>query len=588
MFLLKDPNRTRELIDVIQGKEASDFAIVNASILNVYTGELLEDYSVSVKGEWIAYIGEDASKTIGKHTRVLDASGKVIIPGLMDAHCHLADWIYSPSEFLPYAMASGTTTIITEAIEPFLAMGEDGLLDFLASLEDQPVKVFVTLPAGVSTSKKTELMSRKLLKELLSQDAIVGLGESYWQGVLKNLDVHIPAFQETFAHGKRVEGHSAGAKGEKLMAYAATGVSSCHEPITDQEALERLRLGMYVMVREGSIREDLVPISRIVESGADLRRLILVTDGVSPKDLLEKGYMANIVQKAINCGFDPVQAIQMATINPSTYFRLDTFTGGIAPGKQADMLVVPDIRSIEPELVISRGRIIAKEGEAVVCTRKHNFSSKSLNSVHLERELEGSDFSILVDSGGNQAKVRVIEMVTDLVTRELIVSVPVLDGEIRSDKGEDLLKVAAIDRRYSPGKMFVGLIKGFGLKSGAIASSGAWDTSDIIVVGENGRDMANAVNRIHSLQGGAVVSAGGKIVAEVPAPVFGLISEMPVPRLAKQLQEITAAMKNLGCPLKDPLRTLVTLTGAAIPFLRICEQGLVDIKSGKILGLVVY
>jgi adenine deaminase len=269
------------------------------------------------------------------------------------------------------------------------------------------------------------------------------------------------------------------------------------------------------------------------------------------------------------------------------YFFLDGIIGGIAPGKYADMLIIPDPGVIKAEYVISRGKIIAREGNLLVSPRKHVFSRESLNSIHLLRELEPSDFSIPVKKTSSHVNVRVIDQVTDLVTKELIVSVPVIDGEIRSDVSMDVIKVAAIDRGYSPGKIFVGLIRGLHLSTGAIACSASWDTSDIIVVGENDKDMAGAVNRIYALQGGAVAYARGKILAEIPLPVFGIISDMPMEMLSKRMEKIKRVIKDLGFPFDDPLLTLITLTGAAIPFLRICEEGLVNLKDGKTLGLIV-
>lgn len=579
-------DRAKELINVTLGKEKADLAIVNATILNVYTGEVLGSHSVTIKGEWIAYVGDDPEDTIGPDTNIIDAKGKTVIPGLIDGHAHLS-LLPPASEFLRYAMLGGTTTIVTETMEPFATTGYEGVVDFLASLSDQPIKIFATAPSMVSISKKARGISKETLKKLLIRDDILGLGESYWQAVIQEPEGFLPIFNETLLFGKRLEGHSAGAKGRNLMAYIALGISSCHEPINAEEVLERLRLGMHVMVREGSIRRDLAPISRIKDAGVDLRRVMLVTDGIEPGDLLEKGYMEYVVQKAIDCGFDPVSAVQMATINVAEYFFLDGIIGGIAPGKYADMLIIPDPGVIKAEYVISKGKIIAREGNLLVSPRKHGFSRDSLNSIHLLRELEASDFSIPVKENTSHVNVRVIEQVTDLVTKGLIVSVPVINGEIRSDASKDILKVAAIDSRYSPGKTFVGLIKGFRLSSGAIASSAAWDTSDIIVVGENDKDMAGAVNRIYALQGGAVVYAKGKILAEIPLPVFGIVADMPMEMLSKSREEITRVIKDLGFPFDNPLLTLVTLTGAAIPFLRICEEGLVNLKDGKTLALIV-
>ena len=579
--------QTEKIMKVALGEEYADLAIIDGTIVNVYTGELLKGHSVTSKGEWIAYVGEDPHDSIGPDTQVIDARGKTIVPGLIDGHTHLADGFYAVSEFLKYAMPGGTTTIITETIEPFSAMGPEGIVDFMDSIREQPVKIYATVPPLVSTSKKARGISIEALKGLLTRDEVIGLGEAYWQGVMQEPDRYLPIFEQAVAAGATLEGHSAGARGRKLMAYLVPGVSSCHEPINAGEVLERLRLGIHVMVREGSVRGDLAAISKIKDAGVDLRRLILVSDGLKPVDLMEKGYMEWIVQEAIRCGFDPTQAIQMATINVAEHFGLDGIIGGIAPGKYADMLIIPSPNRVKAEYVISKGRIIAREGTLLVSPRKHAFSAQSMKSVHLSRALEPVDFSIPVAKGVSQVKVRVIEQVTDLVTKELIVSVPAVDGQIRSDASKDIVKVAAIDRRFDPGKIFVGLIRGFRLKTGAFASSMAWDTPDIIVVGENDADMAGAVNRVYDLQGGIVVFENGDVIGEIPLPIFGLITDVPLSALVQRIEEIKRAVRDLGVPFVDPLLTLMTLTCAAIPFLRICDEGLVDLKDGKTVSLMV-
>ena len=461
MISIAGRNQTEQVMKVALGEEYADLAVINGTILNVYTGELLKGHSVTIKGEWIAYVGDDPHDSIGPGTEVIDAKGKTVVPGLIDGHAHLADGFYTVSEFLKCAMPGGTTTIITEAIEPFPAMGSEGVVDFLDSIREQPIKIYATVPPVVSTSKRVRGIPKGILKKLLSRGEVVGLGETYWQGVIQEPERFLPIFEQALRKGVRLEGHSAGATGKKLMAYLAPGISSCHEPINASEVLERLRLGIHVMIREGSIRSDLAAISTIKDAGVDLRRLILVSDGVKPVDLMKKGYMEWIVQEAIRCGFDPIQAVQMATINVAQYFRLDGIIGGIAPGKYADMLIIPSPKTIKAEYVISNGRIIAREGKLLVSPRKHTFRAQSLKSVHLSRVLEPVDFSIPVTKEVSKVNVRVIEQVTGLVTKELIVSVPVVDGEIRSDVSKDILKVAAIDRRFDPGKIFVGLIRGF-------------------------------------------------------------------------------------------------------------------------------
>ena len=574
------------LMKVALGEEKADLAIVNAKVVNVYTGEILPGQGIAIKDRWIAYVGESTADTIGPHTDVIDAKGQTVIPGLIDGHTHIA-WMFTAAEFLKYAIAGGTTTVVTESIEPYPVSGYEGLVDFLESLRDQPIKILATAPAMVSISRTARDMPAETLAKLLTRDDVLGLGESYWQAVLQEPAQLLPRFEQALADGKTLEGHSAGAGDKKLAAYVATGVSSCHEPINAAQVLERLRMGLHIMVREGSIRRDLAEIAKIKDANIDLRRLILSTDGIEPRDLIEKGYMEFVLRKAIDYEFDPVAAIQMATLNVAEHFSLDGLIGGIAPGRCADLVIIPDVRTIEAQLVVSNGKIVARNGELLVAPRRHDFSKQSLNSVQLPRQMRGSDFTIDADVNSGQVNVRVINMVTDLVTADLKMQWSVTDGQIRPDVDQDVIKIAAIDRTHNPGKKQVGLIKGLGLKSGAMACSAAWDTSDIIVVGSSDDEMAAAVNRVHDLQGGAVVYENGKILAELPMPIFGIMSDLPIEAIARRLKQIKNAVSNLGVSFPDPLLTLITLTGAAIPYLRICEEGLVNLKDGKILDLII-
>ncbi|MFZ0612160.1 MAG: adenine deaminase C-terminal domain-containing protein [Desulfobacterales bacterium] len=575
----------RQLMRVALAREVSDLAVVNGRLLNVYTGEVLDQMAVCTKGPWIAYIGTDTTDKIGPQTTVIDAAGKMIIPGLIDGHTHLA-WLGGIAASLEPLMAGGTTALVTESLEVYPVSGLAGVNDFLDALSDQPIKIFATAPFMASISREAQGIDLADLNDLLSRPEIVGLGESYWQAVLQNPESAAPVLEVALSSGKTLEGHTAGARGNKLAAYLAAGISSCHEPTTAAEALERLRLGLHVMLREGSIRRDLDALASIKDAGVDTRRLILVTDGLTPRDLIEKGGMDFVVRKAIDRGFDPIVAVQMATLNVAEHFRLDGLIGGIAPGRSADMLIVPDLKEFRPEIVISNGKIIATQGRVQHKPRRPRYLPASLSSVLLPDDVTPADFQIVAQDT-DSVKVRVIEMVTDLVTTESHLDLLPVDDRLTADPERDLVKVAAIDRTHFPGKRFVGLLKGFGLKTGAMACSAAWDTSDIIVVGTTDGDMAAAVNRIRELQGGAVVVEDGAIAAELPLPVFGLMSEESLERVARKLAAVNAAANRLGCPFPDPLLTLVTLTGAAIPYLRICEEGLVNLKNGETMGLFV-
>ena len=582
----KTPEETQELMKVSLGQEKADLAVINARVVNVYTGELLENQFITVKGKWIAYVGQNAQDAIGPATEIIDADGQTIIPGLIDGHTHIA-WMFTPAEFLRYAMAGGTTTVVTETLEPYPVCGYAGVVDFLDSLQNQPIKILATAPAVISISGASRGISQSDLAKLLARDDIIGLGESYWQSILQYPEDILPQYEQTLLAGKTLEGHSAGAGDKKLAAYVAAGITSCHEPIDAKQVLERLRAGLHILVREGSIRRDLAEIAQIKDHGIDLRRLILSTDGIEPQDLMEKGYMEYVLQKAIDYGFDPIAAVQMATLNAAEHFCLDPLIGGIAPGRMADLVMIPDLKTIDARLVLSNGKVIARNGRIVRSPREHTFTEESLKSVKLGKDFQPADFIISAKTENQTRNIRVISMVTDLVTAEAQIEWPVNAGEIQPAVDQDVIKVAAIDRTHEPGQTAVGLIQGFGLKSGAMACSAGWDSSDIIVVGTNDADMAAAVNRIYDLQGAAVVCENGKILTELPLPVFGIMSELPIEAIAQKLRDIKKAVAERGVSFPDPLLSLITLTGAAIPYLRICEEGLVNLKTGTTVEAIV-
>ncbi|SDT83788.1 adenine deaminase [Desulfobacula phenolica] len=574
------------LMDVAAGIQKADLVILNCKILNVYTGEIMDDHSICVKEKWIACISQDADAQTGPDTLVIDAKGMTVIPGLIDGHTHLANY-FSPTQFLPYAIAGGTTCMVTETTEAYPVAGIDGVIDFIESYQDQPVKVFNTAPVMVSISKATNEIPEDELEKLLKREDVLGLGEVYWQSMLQYPERILPLMNMTLAMGKTVEGHSAGARGEKLAAYVGAGVSSCHEPITMEQALERLRMGIYVMAREGGVREDLEAISTIKDLGIDLRRLILVTDSVSPEFLMKNGTLEYVLQKAIKLGFDPVDAVRMVTLNVAEHFGIDHMVGGIAPGRFADLCIIPDIRTIKPAWVISNGQVIARNGECEILPRVHNYSPKSLNSVNLKKTFSQNDFQIQAPTGTKKADVRIIEKITQLVTKEQILSMPVKNNQIQVDIEKDIIKIAAVDRVKKSNQCFTGLVSGVGMKQGAIAASASWDTRDITVMGADEADMALAVNRIGQLQGGVVVCSNGRVLAELPMPIMGIMSDLSIEQIAGRTKQVNQAAKELGVVFEDPILSLITMTSPAIPYLKICEEGLVNLKDGKTIGLFV-
>ena len=587
-LLATTKEQMHDLMKVALGEAEADLAIVNGAIVNVYTGEVLTGDTVLIKGDKIAYVGKEANKAIGSTTRVIDATGKTLIPGLIDGHTHIG-FVYSISELLRYAIKGGTTTIINESADVVFTMGYEGVIEFIRAGRNQPIKIFFSAPPmiALSPAAKEHVITVGQLRKLFRIKEVLGLGEPYWAQVVDGDQKVLDLMAETIKAGRRLEGHSAGARDNKLQAYISSGISSCHEPITAEEVMERLRLGLCVLIREGEIRRELETISKIKDENIDFRRLALATDGLGPWQLTSDGYMEFVVQKAIDLGFDPITAIQMATINPAQHFAIDDFIGGIAPGKYADIVIIPNLRTIQPEYVISNGQVVAKNGQLVIPPRKHKYSKSVQNNIHLPRDFVANDFAIPVESSRHQVKARVIDMVTDLVTQEAIIDIPVVNGQLQPDASKDILKIAAIETKYQPGKTFVGLIRGIGLNHGAIAVSTAWEFSGIIAVGGSEADMALAVNRIRELQGGIVVCAGSKLLAEIAFPIGGLISLEPMESIAHKLYAIQQAAAELGCPLPDIRTTLATLTTPAIPFIRICESGLANLRQNRFVDLIV-
>ena len=581
-------SRIGQLMNVTLGKEKADLVIVNAALLNVYTGEVLSGHSVAVSKDRIAYVGLDAKHTIGPGTEVIDAGGASLIPGLIDTHVHLV-YYYTPYQFLRHAMAGGTTTIITELLEFVFYTGYRGAVTYLAALKDQPVKILATAPPLVTISPAAEARAygRKQLAKLLSRPDVVGLGETYWLQATQGHPRLLDNFAATIEAGKTIAGHASGSRAEKTQAYAAGGVSNCHESVSDGEALDKLRLGLYVIAREGSMRRDLEAVSKIKDAKMDLSRMVLGTDTVSPEFLLQNGYMEYVVQRAIELGWPPVQAIQMATINAAQSFGLDDVVGGIAPGKFADMVLIPDLRTIKARLVVSSGRVIAENGRLLVQPRHHRFPAYVSNIFKVSRPLTAGDFMIPAPAGATEAKVRVIDFVTELVTKETQTVLPVQQGMIKADASQDIVKVMMMDSFSGLDRKFVGLVKGFGLKKGAIASSQVWDCAGLIVLGSDEAEMAMAANRVIELKGGIVVCAGGRVQAELALPLAGFICDLPVEELAQRLADIQRAAAGLGGSFPDAHLSLTVLTTPAIPHLRIIEAGLVNIRDGSIMELLV-
>ena len=580
---MKEIRDNRRLADTALGREPADTVIKDGVLMDVYTGRILPGRSVAIRDRWIAYVGPDAEHTIGEKTEVIEADGRLICPGYIDAHTHLATY-WDIADFLAYTIPCGITTHFTEAEAYAFILGSEGFKAFLDQIENQPVKIYGLIPPMISLSPVSEplLINRDKIKDLLKDPRVMGLGESFWQGTIMTRDNRVlELIQETLKAGKSVEGHAAGAFDRKLAAYAGAGALSCHEAISTDDVLSRLELGLYAMIREGDIRRDLEIILPLKDR-IDLRRVILVTDGTNPIDLVKRGYMIDVIQKAVDLGFKPIEAVQMVTLNPAEHFGLAHLMGGIAPGRYADILLLPEDGVMKPELVISNGRIVAENGETAVEIPATPYPGELLKTVRVD-PVSSSDLAVPAHGQGD---IRTIYIQPGgLVTREGKATPKIVNGQLEADPERDLLKIVFIERNSGRGEKFIGFISGWGQKKGAVATTLCWDAGAIVAIGANDDDLTAVINRVIDLQGGAVVSVDGAFLAEIPLNIGGFISQLKMPEIAHRLEAFQKAVASLGSTLTFTHLTLNVLSTAAIPFIRITEKGYYRLRENDFVNL---
>ena len=390
--------------------------------------------------------------------------------------------------------------------------------------------------------------------------------------------------RRTLAAGKSVEGHGAGAFDRKLAAYAAAGAGSCHEAISTEDVINRLELGLYAMIREGDIRRDLEIILPL-KGKIDFRRVILVTDGTNPSVLLERGYMNDLVQKAVDLGIAPMEAVRMATLNPAEHFGMADRIGGIAPGRYGDLLLLPEAGIIKPDMVISKGRVVAEKGSVCVPVPEVPYPRIFRNSVKAA-PITAKDLAIPESHLATDGMVRTIDIQPGgLVTREGRAAPPIHDGQLKADPENDLLKIVFMERVTGRGRKFAGFVRGWGQKKGAAATTLCWDVGGILAIGSNDADLVQVINRLIEIQGGLALVADGRLLAELPLPIMGYISELKMPEIAERLEKFQESLAALGGAMHFAQLTMNVMTTAAIPFIRMTEEGYYRFREGDIVGL---
>ena len=562
------------------GDDFADLILTNCSLVNVYSKEIQEKIQIAITNDRIAFVGPDASHTIGPKTKILDVKNKFVSPSFVDPHIHI-DHFITPSEFVKKSLLCGVTTLFPDSIDIVSVCGYKGFKEFVNLTKNLPMRFFHTVPGGLPVDKKFshgKTLSLKQEKSAIKMSSVIGLGEVFsWTKVTKRDLKTMKSLQQMHEENCIINGHTAGASGKKLNAYVASGIFSCHEPINFDQVIERLRLGMWIMIREGSIRRDLKKILPVVIShGTYTNRLMFCSDGVDPIDLSSYGHIDHCVRSAIKLGLDPIDAISMASKNCFDYYNLGQQFGGIAPGKMADILILDNLKKIKINSVLIGGKTVVSNGKLTSVIKKPKVPKWITSTVKLSKFSEG-DFSI--KSLNTSENVNAINMKTEIVTEKTTEDLDTKNGNVSPSFDKDVWKVAAFDRTYGTKKHTVGFLKNFGAEIGAFASSWSFHENDLIAIGSNEKDMAVACNKLSKNQGGMIVVKDGKTLASMPFQLGGIISLNSIESVSKQFLEINSSMIDSGCKFKKPHLIPVFLPFLALPDIRILYSGIVDVKK---------
>ena len=561
-----------EFIEVARGDEPADLLLKNAKVVNVFTGEIQETH-VAVFDARIVGLGEYQAR------EVIDLQGRYLCPGFIDAHVHIESAMVPPNEFARAVVPCGTTTAVADPHEIANVLGLEGIRYMLDLAKYNPLSVYVMAPSCVpSTDMETTGAALHWydLQTLLHEPYVLGLGEMMnYPGVVNGVpDVldKLRAFQ-----GRVKDGHAPGLAGKGLMAYAAANIGSDHECITPEEALQRLELGMFVFLREATTARNLRDLLPIVDEHTS-RRLCFCTDDRVPADLMDEGHIDYMVRVAIAEGVDPITAIRMATLNPSEYFHLHD-RGAIAPARRADLVAFSDLQAPRAEMVFRDGKLVAQDGQVIPWDRP-----RPAPVVRSSMNVDLANTHLRIEANGR--RVRCIGIIPDqVVTEHLILEMPNRDGEIVTEPEQDVLKIAVIERHLATGNVGLGFVKGMGLRKGAIASTVAHDHHNIVVTGADDESMMTAVQATVAIRGGMTVAYDDTVLAQLPLPIAGLMSDQPIETVRQQMDEVLAAARQLGSPLRDPFMTLSFLALPVIPSLKLTDHGLVDVDRFELISL---
>lgn len=577
----------KNTIETGLGMHPCDLKLEHVKLVNVFSGEVYPT-NIYIKNKRIVSIDPDA---VLEAERVLDCKGQYALPGLIDAHMHFESTMLSPEALASVVVPQGTTTLCADLMEIANVAGEQGLRAMLQSMNRLPYRMLIEVSSRVPTAPGLEttgaVLGAKEVADIMDWEESVSLGELDPSKILFVKDEYLHKIADTLSRRKLVNGHAIGRLGQELNVYASSGISDDHECVNANEMLERLKVGMKVFIREGSSERNVDELVKgIVDNRLDTSNIMFCTDDKHAREIQVEGHINYNVSRAVELGLDPMEAIQMATVNAAKHFRIEDEIGSITPGRLADLLLVEDWRIVKPTMVIFEGKVVAADGELLEECRVSDYPEWIKNTVILKNEITSDSFRAASKITDGTTNIHVIDMIPrQIINHHIIKEMKVKNGSVLSDAEQDILKLAVVERYGKNGNVGVGFVRGFQLKKGALAYSMSHDHHNIVVVGTNDEDMAVAVNEVARLNGGLAVACDGGILNSMELPIGGLMSEKTAEEVMAQLDILNADAKKMGCEMEAPFMSLSFISLPTVPDLGLTDKGLVDVLEHKLIEL---
>lgn len=579
----------KNTIETGLGQHKCDLKLSNVKLVNVFSGSVY-DTDIYIKNKRIVSISPEAGLEAEK---VMDCHGQYAIPGLIDSHMHFESTMLSPEALASVVVPQGTTTLCADLMEIANVAGEQGLRAMLESMERLPYRMLIEVSSRVPTAPGLETTGAVLganeVAEIMDWNESVSLGELDPSKILFVKDEYIQKIADTLGRRKIVNGHAIGRLGQELNVYASSGISDDHECVDVNEMEERLRVGMKVFIREGSSERNVdTLVQGIVDKHLRTDNIMFCTDDKHAREIQVEGHINYNVTRSIELGLDPMDAMQMATVNAAKHFRMEDEIGSITPGRLADILLVDDWKNVKPNIVIFEGEIVAENGKLVKECEVGPYPAWIKDTVKLKHPITSESFEVSVDAVGDSVEIHVIDMIPNqIVNNHVIETIPVKDGKLLSDLKQDILKLAVVERYGKNGNIGIGFVRGFKLQRGAMAYSMSHDHHNIVVVGTNDKDMAAAVNEVARLHGGLCNVCDGKILSSMELPLGGLMSEWTAEEVMNRMDQLNEDAQKLGCQMSAPFMSLSFVSLPTVPDLGLTDLGLVDVLKHKLIPLTV-